>query len=98
MRKRQKNPKKKVGAPLKGYTEHYNTLSKAFRENFHSNMKGRERQASQKLRKRAKKLQNIHPECIKIGENVSEYGRRLMDHKKIEKVIWKVVKWQGQIK
>jgi hypothetical protein len=87
MRKRQKNPKKEVGAPPKGYTEHYNTLSKAFREHWHSDIKGRGRQASQKLRKRAKKLQNIHPECIKIGENVSEDGRRLMDHKQIEKVI-----------
>ena len=87
MRKRQKNPKKEVGAPLKGYTEHYNTLSKAVRDNLHSNMKGRERQASQKLRKRAKRLQNIHPECIKIGENVSEDGRKLMDHKQIVKMI-----------
>jgi hypothetical protein len=83
MRKRQKNPKKEIGAPPKGYIEHYNALSKAFREFFHSDIKGRWRKASHKLGKRAKKLQNIHPECIKIGENVSEDGRRLMDHKQI---------------
>jgi hypothetical protein len=87
MRKRQKNPKKEVGAPPKGYTEHYNSLYKAFSELWCSDTKGRGCQDSQKLRKRAKKLQNIQPECIKICENVSEDGRRLMDHKQTEKLI-----------
>jgi hypothetical protein len=38
-------------------------------------------------RKRAKKLQKIHPKYIKNGENASEVRRRLMDHKHIEKFI-----------